>query len=162
MQRIFMTILVIYGVVLNTSWSKMSEAASSVGGEFRLFQIIRRNLSIGLGLLMMSVLIIIKIDQIIYYISDGSIEYDGGKLAIYMFIYLICRIFSDTCATGLLCLGKTKEVNALIPIQCLLSVAFQMYFGEKYGAEGVVIGLIISYVCTSMWYLPLKLYRVKI
>ena len=118
-------------------------------------------MTIGVGLLVLSALIILKIDEILYYISDGGIDYDGGKLAIYMFVYLICRIFSDTFATALLCIGKTKEMNALIPIQCLLSVAFQMNLGEKYGAEGVVLGLILSYFCSSMWYLPWRLHRAK-
>ena len=73
--------------------------------------------------------------------------------------YQMLRVWTDTFATILQSMGDLKPFWAAMPIQALLSVSFQWILGNHFGLYGIVLGLIISFILTSVWCLPWALFK---
>lgn len=75
-------------------------------------------------------------------------------------IYYILRIISDTYAIFLQSINVLKIFWIYTPIQAIISIASQYFLSIKYGLNGIILGLIISFICTSSWILPYKSFKI--
>lgn len=73
--------------------------------------------------------------------------------------YQMMRVWTDTFATILQSMGDLKPFWAVMPVQAVLSVSFQWILAKHFGLYGIVLGLIISFLLTSVWCLPLALFK---
>jgi len=74
-------------------------------------------------------------------------------------IYYIVRIYSDCYAILLQCSGETMLLTRIVPFQALLSLMFQIVLASYMGAEGIVLGIILSFVFTVAVMLPKEFYK---
>ena len=70
-------------------------------------------------------------------------------------MYHVLRVWTDTYAMVLLAKGNLKYLWMWVPVQAIIGVALQLTLGRQYGAAGVVIGLIGSYLLTVAVFLPI-------
>ncbi|MDD5070993.1 MAG: MATE family efflux transporter, partial [Candidatus Omnitrophica bacterium] len=75
-------------------------------------------------------------------------------------IYYILRIISDTYAMFLQSINVLKIFWIYTPIQAAISIIAQYFLSLKYGINGIILGLILSFICTSAWILPYKSYKI--
>jgi len=74
-------------------------------------------------------------------------------IIIFGFYYLI-RIWTDTYAMVLQSVSILKPFWILVPIQALISLFGQIYFVRMYRLNGILYGLILSFLLTVSWGLP--------
>lgn len=73
-------------------------------------------------------------------------------------IYYASRVWSDTYAMVLQSMSDTTIFIRWVPVQAILSLVGQIILVKILGLNGIIIGLILSFVGTVVWVLP---YRVK-
>lgn len=76
-------------------------------------------------------------------------------------VYIMIRIWCDTFAMLLQSMNVLFPLWVLVPIQCVISLSLQWYLSGIYGIEGVLSGLILSFVFTVFIFLPI-IYSIKI
>jgi O-antigen/teichoic acid export membrane protein len=84
-------------------------------------------------------------------ISDFSI--------VLFFVYFCLRIWTDTYAMLFQSRSALKVFWVAVPIQALISLTTQLYLSRLWGINGIVMGLILSYLLTVTWMLPYEHYR---
>ncbi len=71
-------------------------------------------------------------------------------------VYYILRAWTDVFACFLQSIEKTRWLIKLIPIQAVIACVGQYALIKNMGASGVVLSLIISFLATVVWFLPIK------
>jgi len=88
-------------------------------------------------------------------LTAGQIEYLPVKtIALFGFYYCI-RIWTDTYSMLLQSMSKLKIFWIYVPIQGIISFTAQYLCAIKFGLNGIIIGLITSFLFTAVWVLPL-------
>lgn len=157
-SRFFMTLIVVHGVILATSWTPIADLMHSgrkAEAEKRLHLLQRQ------GLLIVSsagLLFIAFIDPVVHLLTGGVITSIPIGLCISFLIYILLRVWTDTFAMAIQGYGMVSEINKFLPIQALISVVSQYLLGLKFGATGIVVGLILSFALTAAWIVPRKFY----
>lgn len=65
------------------------------------------------------------------------------------------RIWADGYATFLVAIEQVKTLTRFLPAQAILSVGFQLILAQHFGAVGIVLGLLLSYLLTVSWGFPI-------
>ncbi|HCP8418079.1 TPA: polysaccharide biosynthesis C-terminal domain-containing protein, partial [Escherichia coli] len=68
----------------------------------------------------------------------------------------IIRAWCDTYAVLLQTMNSMKPLFIIVPIQALINFILQWYFISILSLTGILIGSIISFLCTVAIYLPYK------
>jgi len=82
----------------------------------------------------------------------------SGTLVLLFTIYFCLRVWTDTFAIILQSTSKVKSLWIFTPIQAVISFCLQIYLSKKFGINGILMALIISFLLTVVWGLP---YQVK-
>jgi O-antigen/teichoic acid export membrane protein len=64
------------------------------------------------------------------------------------------RVWADGYATFLVAIDQVRTLSRFLPAQAVLSVGFQVILAHRYGALGIILGLILSYLLTVSWGFP--------
>ena len=75
-------------------------------------------------------------------------------------LYYTLRVISDTYAMFLQSINVLKIFWIYTPIQAAISITAQYFLSLKYGLNGIILGLILSFIFTSAWILPYKSYKI--
>ncbi|MDR1523586.1 MAG: MATE family efflux transporter [Endomicrobium sp.] len=75
-------------------------------------------------------------------------------------IYIILKAWQDTFAMFLQSINVLRIFWVYMPFQIIVNILVQYFLSKKYGVNGIVLGLIISMVCVSIWILFLKTRKV--
>ncbi|WP_162788057.1 hypothetical protein [Chromobacterium haemolyticum] len=100
------------------------------------------------------------INPIVKVLTGGKVPMIPLSLSIAFWGYLLIRIWTDTYAMALQGYGMVSEINKYIPFQAVISVASQFFLGARYGATGIVYGIILSFILTVGWIVPRKFYSI--
>lgn len=158
-SRLFTVVLLLHGVMVSTNWSPLAEllhASKLQEAKRMLEQLLKKGLLLG-GLF--GVLIMVTMQPITQLWTGGKIDGIPFILGIGWFLYIIVRIWTDTYSMALLAFNMAKDLNRYIPFQAAISVTAQLMLASHYGAAGIVFGLIISFLLTASWILPVKFYK---
>ena len=158
--KIFLTALVINGCLLTAAWPVCTELYYTNKIE-ELKMKLKRYLIFGIVLLTTAVILSFCFKNLIFKFFLPNINYDLS----YMFflicvIYFIIRIISDTYYMFLQSINKLKIFWIYQPIQFIINIILQYYFSLKYGINGIILGLLFSFLCTSFWLLPYKFNKI--
>lgn len=160
-SRVFLTILTINSILLATKWPDMSELMHSrklKEARSTIHRILKQGLALGaLG----GCAIVLSMSWIVSIIAGGKVTSIPFLTSLCWLLYILIRIWSDTFAMSLLCIGKTGIFNRYVPIQALISITGQYYLGGKFGLPGIISGLIISFLATAAWILPVEFYKIS-
>jgi len=157
-SRIYMTLLVVHGVLLSTNWTPVSDlvhASKYKEARIRVEKVLKQGLYIGGGA---GLLILAGIDPLVNALTSGKVDHISLSLCIAFWIYALLRIWTDTYAMAIQSSGMVSEINKFIPMQASLSAVSQYILGTNFGALGVVVGLMISFALTASWIIPRKFY----
>lgn len=158
-SRLFGTILTIHAILLATAWPVVSELMhgdKSQAARHKVVLVLRQGLT--LGVLSGGVLILIM-PWVITILTGGKVGEIPVVISLAWFGYNLLRIWCDTFAMGLLCVGKTDVINRYIPFQAAISIFGQYLLGSAFGLVGVMAGLILSFITTAAWILPWQFFK---
>ncbi|MCL2485225.1 MAG: MATE family efflux transporter [Endomicrobia bacterium] len=158
--RIFFFPIFIYESLLAASWPVRSEMF--VQRNFNeLKGMIKRYSYYGITLMLLSsVLIYIFSDLIINILAPGTNIKAEAPFIVSFALYAVIRTIASNYSTFLNSINALRIFAFYMPITILINVTAQYFFSKIYGAQGIVIGLILSVFLTSLWILPLKTYKV--
>lgn len=158
-QRVFMGLFSAHAIILTSAWSGVSESIFANNWELARKKI-RYLLFIGTGMaIILGSVVIFNMGKIAGIISHNKITTVSMKLILLFLVYMLLRIWSDTFAMGLLSCNETGVLNRYVPFQAVISIIAQMWLGSRYGVEGIMLGLIISFLATAVWILPRSFYK---
>jgi len=158
-MRVFNLILFMYGTILAALWPVTSELFHK-----KDYKAIKLNMikNILLGILIATIMgfLIIYFKEKIFLLISGkeslTISLTTGLLTLF---YIITRIWTDSFATILQSMNEVNILIFVVPFQAFISISSQYILGLHYGLNGIIMGLILSFLLTVVWVLPLKFYR---
>jgi len=158
-MKVFSLVLFMYTTVLATSWSTSSE--SYYKQKFhKILEILYKNIKIGMLLLIFVTIFVLSFKNEIFNLISGKenliISYN---LLLVAFVYIAIRIWTDTFSMILSSINKIDINIYILPIQIIIGVMGQYYFGTLYGTVGIFIGLILGYLLSVSIVLPIYLYK---
>lgn len=157
--KIFMLAYFLYTSMLQASWPDFTEALKR--GD--LHQVKSRLLFLlGFGFLSVfgcAAVFLFQKEGIISLLAGSQVVPMPSGLIIVMGIYFIVRVWTDAFALLLQSRDDLKPLLAYIPVQALISVVVQWHLAGLFGAVGLVIGLITSYLLTASWILPWRFWQ---
>lgn len=159
-SRLYLTLVTLHTVSIVTNWTPVADLIhSSQKKEARkhVEKIVVQGLVIGgVG----GFIIFIGMNFLVDILSGGKVDHIPLQLSFTFWMYSILRICTDTYAMAVQGAGYVTKLNKFIPIQALISLLFQIILGVKFGATGIVCGLILSFVLTASWFIPRTFYKI--
>ncbi|GIW23337.1 MAG: putative O-antigen transporter [Candidatus Sericytochromatia bacterium] len=159
-MKIFNFIFVFYNTILLASWSNITEMYYKK--EFsKIDSKILETLKIGLFILIIGTsLVLIFKDLVFKFISVNNLAV-SYKAIILTALYFLLRIWTDTFAIVLQSMNNLDIFLKIVPIQAIISIITMRYFGSMFELNGIILGLIFSFILTTAWILPYKYYTIR-
>lgn len=159
LSKIFAAIYFVYYAILQAIWPTICEMLTSNRVD-EVGRMIRKYRFAGICFLLLSTVgIILSANWLsAFFFPDESISFPFSTMLIFALYYSI-RITVDTYAIVLLSISKLKVFFVLIPFQALIGGVGQYFFSMKFGINGILYGLIASFVCTVLWGMPVAYHR---
>ncbi len=150
----FNLVLSIYTMVLTAIWPEVAELFIKKRW-VAANQILIKNMFIGMLFVIIATLFFIFVKRYIMLVLAPGSNLELPSFVIYLFgFYAVTRVWVDTYSTALQSQNHLQIFWRYLPIQAGLCF-FGMYcFSLYYGLNGILIGLILSFVLTSLWILP--------
>lgn len=82
-----------------------------------------------------------------------------SKVIFLLGAYFIIRIWTDTFSTVLASMSQIRVLLIWVPVQAALNICLQIYLAPRFGLVGVISGLIMAFLLTVAWALPLHVIR---
>lgn len=159
--KIFSIILFVYSAVLSALWPMCAEYITR-NQWGKIENIYRRYISIGVAyILLATIFVLIAIPYVIGFFSTNEEIVVPTSFILLLGIYNIVRIWTDTFAMILQSMNNLRAFSILVPIQAFFSISLQFFFGKIYGINGIVWGIISSYLLTVVWGLPYAFYKTR-
>lgn len=76
-------------------------------------------------------------------------------------LYTLIRIWNDTFALAMQALNETGILMRVMPLQATVSVVSQIALSLAFGLNGIILGLMVSFLTTSSWLLPRHFFRIS-
>lgn len=159
LMRIFTLLFFVYTSFLMAIWPKVSELISSNKPEQVVFML---KVPLVLG-----ILFIILCTFSVYYhaefifsnlIRNADIE-SSASLILLCGLYFIVRAWVDTFSMVIQSANHVSPLIKIVPIQAIISIASQIYMVKQFGAQGLVGGMIFSFLITVAWSVPITAIR---
>jgi O-antigen/teichoic acid export membrane protein len=72
-------------------------------------------------------------------------------------LYMVIRVWTDASTVALQAANETGVLIRWIPVQAVISIAGQTLLARHFAANGILLGLILSFLATVAWALPTRL-----
>jgi O-antigen/teichoic acid export membrane protein len=158
-SMIFTSIFFIYAALLAALWPSCAEAIArnqwhEIGGY------LRRYISLGIVLIVIATSLIAFLrPQILHLLSPTTPVSLGLGLISLFGVYFVIRVWTDTFGMILQSISAMKIFLIAVPIEAAIAVALQILFVRRFGPMGIPAALIVAYLCTVSWIMPVTLYR---
>jgi len=158
-SMIFTSIFFIYAALLAALWPSCAEAIArnqwhEIGGY------LRRYISLGIVLIVIATSLIAFLrPQILHLLSPKTPVSLGLGLISVFGVYFVIRVWTDTFGMILQSISAMKIFLIAVPIEAAIAVALQILFVRRFGPMGIPAALIVAYLCTVSWIMPVTLYR---
>jgi O-antigen/teichoic acid export membrane protein len=150
----------IYNAVLSVMWPELTELFAQKKFAYA-DKIVRKNIIIGVGLVATCTLLVLLIRNPIMLIIAPKMGLTLPISGIILFgLYYIIRVWADTYAVVLQSQNYLRIFWIITPLQAVISASGMYYLSLRLGVNGILIGLIISFLFTAVWILPM-VYRQK-
>ena len=112
---------------------------------------IQRYITVGMTLALLGVICFIGLKDVIINTLTPKHALSVSLTTISIFgFYLLIRIYSDTYAMVLQSLNKTNPLWIITPIQAMIGFLCQWNLANRYGINGILMGLCLSFILTAI------------
>lgn len=99
----------------------------------------------------------VRLSTIIDFLAPG-LTMQPSLTTLFLFcIYIAFRIWTDTYAVALQALSEIGIFIKVTPLQAAISIPAQILFSLRWGLDGILMGIILSFLLSAAWILPWKL-----
>jgi O-antigen/teichoic acid export membrane protein len=155
-SKIFLVIQAIHAVVLNSAWTPLSDlffARKLRAARHRAIQLGALGVTLSVC---WSAIVLVAAPHIYRLLAPNSvIQVSSGFLLLWVG-YIVIRTWSDSFYIVLQSFGDTKALRRYMFFQAPISIGLQWLLGTRYGMQGILVGVSLSFVLTCAWYLPLR------
>ncbi len=158
LSRYFGLVITLYGGLLSATsvhWSQLLTRK-----EWREFRASWRNhvvVSCG-GFAIVFLLISFAATPLLHLLAPKLHSFSIQSSTLLLFgAYIVVRLWTDTSTAALQATNETRVLLRWIPVQSIISVAAQICFARMFGLNGIILGLIVSFLATVAWALPKRL-----
>jgi len=157
--KIFTLGMFIYSAFLMAIWPVFSEKIAAKDSEVVL-EMLKKYLPIGMIFIIFFTLLVIQFGPYLYVflIKNTSLNITAALVVLFG-VYFLIRVWTDTFAMVLQSGNNLKPLIRILPIQALLSVIMQLVLANYFHIYGLLIGVILSFIFTVVWYLPITSYK---
>jgi O-antigen/teichoic acid export membrane protein len=155
-SKVFIFIYFLYYSILTAIWPVITELMT-----LKCYKDVKKHL---IKALIFGVLIIcIGTITFIYFRIDISNILTGGKVPvsaqsiIFFGVYYLLRVWGDAFAVVIASINKVNIFYIYMPFQAAISAGAQYLLGRKYGIDGIILGIAISFFITAVWINPISL-----
>lgn len=153
--KIFNVIYFIYSSVLQAWWPVCTELIIQKKIK-KLKQGIRYSILLGvISIAFLGFLVYEFEDYIFSLLNIGAVN-SNSTIYILFSVYFMVRAWCDTYAVLLQTMNYMKPLLLIVPLQILMNFSFQWIFASYFGLNGILMGLVLSFVLTVAIYLPLQ------
>ncbi|WP_413852573.1 MATE family efflux transporter [Candidatus Ruminimicrobium bovinum] len=154
--KIFLAAFSINSCLLVAFWPIGTELYYS--GQIEELKIkLKRYLTFGISLILITIIVSFLFKNLIFKVLLPNIDYNlSYNFFLLSALYFSILIVSDTYTVFLQSINVLKIFWIYMPIQFIISITLQYYFSLKYGINGIILGLLLSFLLTSFWLLPYK------
>jgi len=159
--RVFGLVFFVYNALLMAIWPMCSEAIA--GGRWADVQrMIRRYAVLGAVFVMIcGIGIEVTKPWIVTILAPSSRLAIPGSVVVLLTLYYVLRVWTDTFSTVIQSTNRLGVFWVALPVQAVFSVTFQVLGARWLGLDGMILGLIMCFVLTTSWILPLTVYRLS-
>lgn len=160
--RGFCLILFIYTAILTAIWPEMSELFIKKQW-IKANGILRNNMIIGMFFVIFcSMLFLFFRHYVISILAPKSTLVLPATAIILFGVYAVTRVWSDSYATALQSQNYLKIFLIYVPVQAVISVVGMYFLSLHFGLNGILLGLILCFLVTSVWLLPIIYFKRKV
>jgi len=155
-SKIFIFLFYIFSSVLAALWPIFAEHIS-MGDWHQATNHLQKTLLFGFGFGMVTTLLAFLMMPYFVSLLAPSVGIIIPAQMILLFgVYNLVRIWTDTFATVLQSANDYGALLVAVPLQATMSLCFQWYLVQKIGVNGIILGIILSFLFTVSWLLPLR------
>lgn len=160
-QKLFGLTSFMYAAVLLVNWPRFSENMFS--GKYLVVQnLIYTNIKIGVFFSLIGLFVIcIFFEEIIQILKLGQVVKYDALLIFCFYVYTLIRIISDTYSVVFQSKNHHNLLISVTILQGFLNFVFQYIFVKNFGVPGLVLGLILSYLFSVIWYFPYSFKKIR-
>ncbi|GAA3722744.1 MATE family efflux transporter [Sphingomonas cynarae] len=159
--RVFGLVFFVYNALLMGLWPMCSEAVA--GGRWEeVNRMVRKYVALGAVFVILSGCAIeVTKPWIIATLAPSSRLAIPGSIVVLLTIYYVLRVWTDTFSTVIQSINHLNVLWIALPFQATFSVTFQVLGARWLGLEGMILGLILCFLLTTSWILPLAIHRLS-
>ncbi len=159
-MKIFNFIFMFYNTILFALWPVVSEIFYKKQFK-KIDDKIFKTIKIGIFYLIIGFSLIYVFKKNIFNFISGKNIIVSYTTIILTAIYFLLRIWTDTFAIILQSMNELNIFIKVVPIQSIISMILMLFMGKLIGINGILLGLIISFLLTVAWILPYKYYNIR-
>ncbi|MDR2437141.1 MAG: MATE family efflux transporter [Endomicrobium sp.] len=159
-SRIFMFFTFIHATMMQAIWPVSAEMF--VRKEFtKIKAIIKKCIGTSVIFIVVgTIFVMFFANFIINVLAPGLSINTPFSLIILLGVYTILLAWQGTFSALLQSMNVLKIFWIYLPSMLIINILSQYFMSKKYGADGIVLGLIISIMLVSSWVFPFKIFKI--
>lgn len=154
-------ILVIYTSVLTIIWPEIAELFAKKQWEIAN-RILTKNILLGVIFVSLCALMFYLFKHIVMLFLAPKMNLTLPSISIFLLgIYAVIRVWTDSYTVALQSQNHLRIFWLYIPVQALIAIVSMYYLSIYFGLNGIFLGLILSFLSTSSWILPVYYFKIK-
>ena len=151
--KYFSTVSIFYSSILLVLWPKFTQLLTT-NNFTEINESLKYSILVGFLIITSATIVLILFKDKIFFLLTG--EYLSISISICLFaaVYFMLRILTDTFSTLIQSSGKLKHFTYFVIIQAFLMLFTHLYFVGNFGLVGIYYSLIVNFLGTSCWVLP--------
>ena len=159
LNRIFTLALTFQSILLVNYWTRLSDLFYL--NKFANFRKLVKNLVLisTISVFMLFLFYLFFEKEVLKFLTSSKVDSIAFKFELIVFCLFVVRLISNVYASSLQAIGMFKDFLLYISIQATLALILQYFLGFYFSVWGVLIGILLSYLMTAIWYLPKQVYK---
>lgn len=150
---------VLYAAVLLALWPTWTELTAK--GDWATAQrYLVRYLALGmLGSVALSLVMLFVAPTLLDLLAPSLQLRPSRGLLVVLGAVAAARVWTTTWAVALQSVDEVRILWLSAPVQAIINGALQLYMAHRWGLEGLLLGMLVSYLVTTAWILPVRTMR---
>jgi len=159
--RIFDTFRMLYGVVLLALWPTCTELIKNNDWP-GVYRHLRVYIGVGIAFIVcFSLAMVPSMSLIVTVLAPGQDITVPTGFILLCGAFEVVRTWTNTFGMVLFAMSKVRVFWFMLPIQAALTVGAQALMAPAFGFYGITAGMLLGFVATGAWLLPLTVHRLS-
>lgn len=157
LQKFFGLAFFVYSALLQAMWPRCAELHATENWQ-EMHKMSVRYIKIGMAGMLAFTLLFLLMQPFIMHLLSSTLLADSSTILLFGGYFLL-RIWCDTYAMLLQSMSKIKALWLIVPLQAAISLGLQWLLAPALQINGILLGLMLSFLFTSAIVNPLTFHR---